>query len=367
MAVNLEMDRMEDLVPMDDDVDEVQPNIQFQNHLNVQHDDLVDRLLDIKDGDLLIDNKIGWLKQLIVYNNLDVDAANIRLVAPFISKKGNKYIFKDENGEETMINNERDKQLFKPLKFSTMKGSAAAQNLLFQLGYVMRRGKTVKMAAEGSPIRQQLIAALQREAPIPALDQRELLGLEEAFTNIRDNIKLASGKIIRHSDTIEKLEKTIADLLAKPSIEDHEAELKSLRTQLKTEKGTLDLNMQLRDELKGQMKSQIDRLKDLYKLPLTERLQILFREEGVTVVSVLTAIAMTISTIVLAIGRLFTPPTPSAPTPQKNFVRQGLEKAGKALNNLAIESAKILPAIIGAIVSFILSTMGKVVSWAADH
>ena len=79
---------------------------------------------------------------------------------------------------------------------------------------------------------------------------------------------------------------------------------------------------------------------------------------------------MTISTIVLAIGRLFTPPTPSAPnnnTPQKNFVRQGLEKAGKALNNLAIESAKALPAIIGAIVSFILSTMGKVVSWAADH
>ena len=59
MAVNLEMDRMEDLVPMDDDVDEVQPNIQFQNHLNVEHDDLFDRLLDIKDGDLLIDNKIG--------------------------------------------------------------------------------------------------------------------------------------------------------------------------------------------------------------------------------------------------------------------------------------------------------------------
>ena len=91
---------------------------------------------------------------MIVYNNLDVDAANIRLVAPFLSKKGNKHIFKDENGEETMINNERDKQLFKPLKFSTMKGSAAAQNLLFQLGYVLRKGKMVKMAAEGSPIRQ---------------------------------------------------------------------------------------------------------------------------------------------------------------------------------------------------------------------
>ena len=395
MAENMEMmDPLDDIIiNNDDDVDDdfQTPQKQYDTHLNVNTDGLADRLLQVRGEDLLLENKINWLKQLATYNGLEVDINNIRLVAPFVSKRVNKYFFKDENGDEIVINNDRDKLVFKPLKFSSMKGSAS-DNLLFQLGYIKRKNKLVKMAAEGndniSPIRKKLIDTIQNNVASPPhdwediqmvgvgpLEKREIEGLEQAFTNIRDNIKLASGKIMRHNDVISKLEKTIADLEAKPSIEDHEAELATAKRLLREEKDKLQLNMDLRDELKGQMKNQLTRLKDLYKLPLGERLRTLFREEGVTVISIVTAVGMTISTIVLAVGSLFTPAAavvaPGGPSgnyiPKKNIARVGLEKVAQILKNLASAAVKALPAIIGSIVSFILSTMGKVVSWAAEH
>ena len=75
------------------------------------------------------------------------------------------------------------------------------------------------------------------------------------------------------------------------------------------------------------MRSQGVRIKEVVSnlldssVPLRERIATLFREEGVTIVSILTAIGMTVSTIVLAIVNSVKRASP-APGPKPGGVRE---------------------------------------------
>jgi len=105
----------------------------------------------------------------------------------------------------------------------------------------------------------------------------------------------------------------------------------------------------------------------------TLHLLTLFREQGVTIASVLTALGFIVSTIVLAIqntlGRGW--PTP-APTPSDHdgvtdWVKKQLKTLASWLKTLAEKAAAALPGIIGAIVSWLLKTAGSVAVWLAEH
>jgi hypothetical protein len=63
-----------------------------------------------------------------------------------------------------------------------------------------------------------------------------------------------------------------------------------------------------RDALQKDERSQFQRIKDIVgdkRSPLGERLWELLKKEGITIVSLATAVGMTIATIVLAVSRLF--------------------------------------------------------------
>jgi len=99
---------------------------------------------------------------------------------------------------------------------------------------------------------------------------------------------------------------------------------------------------------------------------LAERLRKLFREQGVTIASVLTALGFIVSTIVLAIQNAFGggEPTP-APTPSDrggvtDWVKKQLKTLAGWLKALAGNAAAALPGVIGAIVSWLLKTAGSV-------
>ena len=106
---------------------------------------------------------------------------------------------------------------------------------------------------------------------------------------------------------------------------------------------------------------------------LAERIRTLFREQGITIVSILTAIGMAISTLVLALTGGGSAPVPS-PTPRppdkggvKEWVKKHLQALGRALANLAGKAARALPGIIGSIVSWLLGALGKTATWLADN
>ena len=127
------------------------------------------------------------------------------------------------------------------------------------------------------------------------------------------------------------------------------------------------------------LRSQISRIRETIgrllneDTTLAERIRTLFREQGITVVAVLTAIGMAISTLVLALtgGGARTPvPTPTPP-PDKNdlkqWVKNHLHALGRALAKLAGKMAAALPGIIGSVVSWLLSLLAKTAGWLAEN
>ena len=93
---------------------------------------------------------------------------------------------------------------------------------------------------------------------------------------------------------------------------------------------------------KEKLRSQVNRIKDTINKILKEgttlgqRLGTLFREQGITIVSILTAVVMIIGVIVEAVllsGGGAT--TPSKPESAKDWVKKQLSTLGKLLANLA--------------------------------
>ena len=102
---------------------------------------------------------------------------------------------------------------------------------------------------------------------------------------------------------------------------------------------------------------------------LAERICTLFKEQGITIVSILTAFSLTTATIVLAITGVFggTGGTGGSPSKGKGTLKKWLDRLADGLKRLAGKAAKALPAIVGSIVGAILSFLGKAVRFVAEH
>ena len=125
------------------------------------------------------------------------------------------------------------------------------------------------------------------------------------------------------------------------------------------------------------LRSQINRIRETCRrllhedTTLVERIRTLFREQGITIASILTTIGMAISTLVLALkcgGSALAPaPKPPDKSGLKEWVQKHLQALGRDLANLAGKAAAALPGIIGSIVSWLLSTLGKTVTWLVEN
>ena len=102
---------------------------------------------------------------------------------------------------------------------------------------------------------------------------------------------------------------------------------------------------------------------------LGEKIRTLFREHGITIFSVLTAVSILISTIVLAVtgggGAPGCPPKDEGEF--RKWVKKQLNRLANALKRLAGKAVAALPGIIGSVVGAILSFLGKTVGFLAKH
>ena len=98
---------------------------------------------------------------------------------------------------------------------------------------------------------------------------------------------------------------------------------------------------------------------------LAEKICTLFKEQGITIFSILTTSSVTIVTIVLAFIGVFGG-TGGSPK-DKGTLKKWLDRLADALKRLAGKAAEALPAIVGSIVGSILSFLGKAVGFVAEH
>jgi len=203
------------------------------------------------------------------------------------------------------------------------------------------------------------------------LPMRELEGLDKAIQRSRGAL----------TDNIAKLKELDADIaqeerkLNERGIDEATRERVAERLQrLRDERTTrLEAASQNREALR----SQISRVRETIErvlnddTTLAERIRTLFREQGITIASMLTALGFIVSTIVLAVtggGGSFPTPGPSPSLEgAKEWVKKQLRKLGDWMKYLAGKAAASLPGIIGAIVSWLLKTAGGVAVWLAEH
>ena len=106
---------------------------------------------------------------------------------------------------------------------------------------------------------------------------------------------------------------------------------------------------------------------------LGEKIRTLFRKQGITIASILTAIRMAIRVLVEALlpGSAATAsggePPPKDEKGLKEWVRNKLKVLASLLGNLGMKAAEALPGIIGGIISWILNRAKDVVGWVSQN
>ena len=211
----------------------------------------------------------------------------------------------------------------------------------------------------------------------PPFDLRELRGLDKALQTIRGEHTNNLAKLTKLDDHIA-LEKRKLDEADASGVD--ELIRRRIAERLRDLQVERSARLEAASALKEALRSQINRIRETINrllnedTTLAERIRTLFREQGVTLVSILTAVGMAISTLVLALtgggsGGSVTPPTP--PPSDKGGLREWAKKTlqalGRVLAKLAGKAAAALPGIIGSIVSWLLGTLGKAAGWLAEH
>ena len=132
--------------------------------------------------------------------------------------------------------------------------------------------------------------------------------------------------------------------------------------------------------LKGRLKNQITSLHETIAkvldkdTSLGEKIRTLFREQEITIASILTAIGMAIRVLVKALlpggGAVASgggePPLKNKKG-LKEWIRNKLKALASLLGRLGIKTAEALPGIIGGIISWILNRAKDVVGWVSQN
>ena len=134
-----------------------------------------------------------------------------------------------------------------------------------------------------------------------------MLGLDKALQRVQGELANNFGKLTSIKEHVECEEQKLRDIKNDPSYtneQKREIEVQARLERLKEEHSTrLELASQNKNELQGQyarIRQTIEKVLDS-DTSLKERIKTLFREQGITIIAVLTTAGMTISTIILII------------------------------------------------------------------
>ena len=207
------------------------------------------------------------------------------------------------------------------------------------------------------------------------MTKREMDGILKAMASVKEEI---ANELAKLNETDKHLTRENIKL-EQAKADNDEFQIERISSRMRELESERSARLEVINVNRDKLRSQVNRIKDTINkilkedTTLGERIKTLFREQGITIVSVLTAFGMIIGVIV----ETFIPTTggttsPSKPTPKdatgvKDWIKKQLSNLGKLLADLAGKAAAALPGIIGSIVSWLLSTMGKVVSWFGEH
>ena len=207
------------------------------------------------------------------------------------------------------------------------------------------------------------------------LPLRKLEGLDKQLRTIRGSLKVAIAKRIDLEGRIKHEERKLNEI-QDPKYSDDQRDM--IEGRIKRLRGELTERNKEIDILKGEASKQINQIRgsitkflDKETGTLGERIRTLFKEQGITIVSILTAVGMTIGVLIEALlGGPTVSTTTSGSTPAdggdkkggaREWIKNKLKALSQLLGKLADKALTSLPGIIGSIISWILSRAKEVV------
>ena len=236
--------------------------------------------------------------------------------------------------------------------------------------------KNIDTTVKGVEQDTSFIEPSERDKLLPL---RELEGLDKQLRTIKGSLKVAIAKRIDLEGRIKHEERKLNEI-QDPAYSDDQRDM--IEGRIKRLRGELTERNKEIDILKGEASKQINQIKEsITKFfnketgTLGDRIRNLFKEQGITIVSILTAVGMTIGVLIEA---LLGAPSASAPKSggtsggdkkdgAREWIRNKLKALSQLLGKLADRALASLPGIIGSIISWILNRAKEVVGWLSQN
>ena len=213
------------------------------------------------------------------------------------------------------------------------------------------------------------------------LTLRELEGLDKELRTISGSLRSAIAKSMAKQVDIHKENRKLEEMANDETYSDEQREEVRVRLRrFQDEQKAISDQIRI---LKGRYSNQIYQIResitkflDKETGTLGERIRTLFREQGVTIVSILTALGMTLGVLIEAL--LGGPSTTSTPTSQstttsdkkggaREWIKNKLKALSSLLGKLASKAGASLPGIIGSIVAWLLNRAKEMVGWLSQN
>ena len=212
------------------------------------------------------------------------------------------------------------------------------------------------------------------------LTLRELEGLDKELRTISGSLRSAIAKSIAKQVDIDKENRKLEEMANDETYSDEQREEVRARLQrFQDEQKAISDQIRI---LKGRYSNQIYQIResimkflDKETETLGERIRTLFKEQGITIVSILTAVGMAIGVLIEA---LLGGPSASAPKSggtsggdakggAREWIKNKLKALSQLLGKLADKALASLPGIIGSIISWILNRAKEVIGWLSQN
>ena len=212
------------------------------------------------------------------------------------------------------------------------------------------------------------------------LSLRELEGLDRELRTISGSLRTAIAKSMAKKVDIDKENRKLEEMANDETYSDEQREEVRARLQrLQDEQKAINDQIRI---LKGRYSNQIYQIREsIMKFldketgTLGERIRTLFKEQGITIISILTALGMTLGVLIEALlgGSIVSTTTSQSTTTShkkggaREWIRNKLKTLLQLLGKLADKALASLPGIIGSILSWILNRAKEAIGWLSQN
>ena len=212
------------------------------------------------------------------------------------------------------------------------------------------------------------------------LTLRELQGLDKELRMISGSLRSAITRSAAKQVDIDKENKKLEEMTNDETYSDDQREEVRARLQrFQDEQKAINDQIHI---LKGRYSNQICQIResitkflDKETGTLGKKIRTLFKEQGIMIISILTALGMTLGVLIEA---LLGGPSASTPTSQstttsdkksgaREWIKNKLKALSQLLGKLADKALASLPGIIGSIISWILNRAKEVIGWLSQN